>query len=62
MTTYLQAWIYDDIKSIDDNWLAEIARNRKPNTSRYPGNVGAKVEHQHDRRIDTLDQIQDMVL
>jgi len=50
---------------MDNNRLAKITKNRKPDISRPLGRspkVGAKIGHQHHRRIGILDKIQDMVL
>jgi len=52
-------------QNLNDNRLAKIAINGKPNISRPPGrNVAAKVGHQRYRKINitgALDKIQDKI-
>jgi len=43
------------------NRFTEIAKSGKSNTLRLERPV-AKVEHQHHRKIDALDEIKDVVL
>jgi len=54
----------DHVNGMDDNRLAKMAKMGNqtiPNHLASLQNVGARVGHQHHRRTDTLDKIQDMV-